>query len=302
MPVVNRPRRPAFRWFLASVAAGFMATSLFPTTALAQLAEPGVTTPPGAKREPFKPVVGQPGKDVIWVPTPPEVVDRMLDMAQVKRGDRLVDLGSGDGGIAIAAAKRGAKARGIEFNPDMVALSKRNAKAAGVKVDFRQGDIFQTNFTDAEVVTMYLLPQLNIRLRPTLLAMKPGTRIVSHQFDMGDWEADETATIDGRSARFWRVPAQVGGQWTVQVEGDGPPLALQLTQNYQKLSGQGSWNGGAAAELTDARLEGGAIRFAVADGGGGVYRFEGTAGHDGRMQGKVTDPGGRQRNFTGRRS
>ena len=192
--------------------------------------------PAASATKDYQPMVGQAGKDVVWVPTPDEVVEKMLDMAQVTDKDTVVDLGSGDGKIAIAAARRGAKARGVEFNPDMVALSKRNANAARVKVDFRQGDIFKTDFRDADVVTLYLLPDLNVKLRPTLLKMKPGTRVTSHSFQMGDWEPDETATVGSRTAYLWKVPAQLQGQWQVSIDGKpGPVLSLQ--QQYQKLQG-----------------------------------------------------------------
>src|SRR5256714_856963 len=171
-----------------------------------------------ASAQKFEPQVGQEGKDVIWVPTPDEVVDRMLTMAQLGPNDFHMDLGSGDGKIVIAAAKRGAKALGIEYNPDMVKLAQDNAQKQGVaeKASFRRADIFQTDFTQATVITLYLLPALNMKLRPQLLAMRPGTRIVSHSFTMEDWEADETSTLDGRRAYFWMVPASVMGSWTLE--------------------------------------------------------------------------------------
>ena len=144
--------------------------------------------------KPFEPYSGQPGKDVVWVPSPQALVDRMLDMAKVTPKDYLIDLGSGDGRTVITAAKRGITAMGVEFNPDMVALSKRNAADAGVsdKATFVQGDIFETDFSKADVVTMFLLSSLNLRLRPTLLNMKPGTRVVSNTFDMAELEPDES--------------------------------------------------------------------------------------------------------------
>ena len=149
----------------------------------------------------FTPQVGQSGKDVIWVPTPDALVDRMLRMAQVTPDDFVVDLGSGDGKIVIAAA-RDFKARslGVEFNPDMVTLSRRNAETAGVagRARFEQGDIFTFDYSAATVVTMYLLPGLNLRLRPQLLKMRPGTRLVTHQFTMGSWEPDDSATVENR--------------------------------------------------------------------------------------------------------
>jgi SAM-dependent methyltransferase len=243
-------------------------------------------------RNDYTPVVGQEGKDVIWVPTPDAVVQRMLDLAEVKRGDRVVDLGSGDGKIAIAAARRGARARGIEYNRNMVALSQRNAREAGVEVDFRQGDIFETDFSDADVVTLYLLPTLNERLRPILLDMKPGTRVTSHQFRMGEWQPDESDELAGREAHLWIVPAKVGGTWMVRVA-DGPPMQVQLRQQYQKLEGQ-ALVGGNRVELQLPRLRGSAIRFDIPAGSAGTMRFEGTADNGGRMEGTVTAAGQRK--------
>ncbi|NUZ07329.1 class I SAM-dependent methyltransferase [Piscinibacter koreensis] len=247
---------------------------------------------PAAK--PFEPTVGQAGKDVIWVPTPDAVVERMLELAQVKSGDRVVDLGSGDGKIAIAAAKRGARARGIEFNPDMVALSKRNAQAQGVQVDFRQGDIFASDFSDADVITLYLLPHLNEKLRPILLDMKPGTRVTSHQFQMGDWKPDRTDDLEGRQAHLWIVPAKVAGRWSVRVDGQ-PELAVHLVQRYQALEGHLE-RGGSQVPLQDARVEGPRVSFAVPQDGG-TARFQGSTGHGGPMEGTVTLADGTQKRF-----
>src|SRR5579859_5019326 len=164
----------------------------------------------------YEPQVGQAGKDVIWVPTPDDVVDRMLTMAQVKPNDIHFDLGAGDGKIAIAAAKKfGANATGIEYNPDMAKYANERAKEAGVygtgpgKANIRQADIFATDFSQATVITLYLLPSLNMKLRPTLLAMRPGTRVVSHSFTMEDWEPDEVSSVDGRRGYFWVVPANI---------------------------------------------------------------------------------------------
>ncbi|MFM8536027.1 MAG: class I SAM-dependent methyltransferase [Acidimicrobiia bacterium] len=190
-------------------------------------------------QKPFEPQVGQAGKDVVWVPTPQAVVDKMLDMAKITKDDIHYDLGSGDGRTVITAAKRGARAFGIEYNPDMVTLSQNNAKAAGVadRATFVKADLFETDFSKATVVTMFLLPSINMKLRPTILDMKPGTRIASNTFTMEDWQADETATItDGCSsswctALFWIVPAKVAGTWNT------PNGALTLTQNFQMLSG-----------------------------------------------------------------
>jgi len=190
-------------------------------------------------QKPFEPQVGQAGKDVVWVPTPQAVVDKMLDMANVTKSDVVYDLGSGDGRTVITAAKRGARAYGIEYNPDMVTLSQTNAKAAGVadRATFEKADLFETDLSKANVITMFLLPSINLKLRPKILDLKPGTRIVSNTFTMEDWQADETATItDGCSsswctALFWIVPAKVDGTWNT------PSGALTLTQNFQMLSG-----------------------------------------------------------------
>jgi precorrin-6B methylase 2 len=194
-------------------------------------------------QKPFEPQVGQAGKDVVWVPTPQAVVDKMLDMAKIGKGDIHYDLGSGDGRTVITAAKRGARAYGVEYNPDMVELSKKNAAAAGVSqtATFIQADLFEyvkgPEFKNATVITMFLLPSINMKLRPTILDLKPGTRIASNTFTMEDWQADETATVtDGCSsswctALFWIVPAKVAGTWNT------PNGALTLTQNFQMVSG-----------------------------------------------------------------
>src|SRR5574341_258516 len=145
----------------------------------------------------YEPTVGQEGKDVVWVPTPQAVVDKMLDMAKVTPQDVVIDLGSGDGRTVITAAKRGARALGIEYNPDMVELSRRNAAKEGVsdKASFIKADLFESDFSQAQVITMFLLSSINMKLRPKILDLKPGTRIVSNSFTMGDWTADETVTV-----------------------------------------------------------------------------------------------------------
>jgi len=217
----------------------------------------------------YAPTVGQAGKDVIWVPTPPELVEKMLRMAKITPEDFVIDLGSGDGRIAIAAAKKfGARAQGIEYNPEMVALSNREAQRQGVadKVKFVKADIFQSDFSQATIITMYLLPDLNLKLRPRILDLKPGTRVASHQFSMEEWQPDERAEIEGRLAYLWIVPAKVGGTWSLRTEGSGQDRELSLRQSFQLLSGQ--LKGGAAAlELADARLRGDEIRFTVVEGG-----------------------------------
>ncbi len=211
----------------------------------------------------FEPSVGQEGKDVVWVPTAQALVNKMLDMAKLTPSDILYDLGSGDGRTVITAAKRGATAYGIEYNPKMVELSKRNAEKEGVgaKATFTQADIFETDFSKADVVTMFLLPELNVRLRPTILKMKPGTRIVTNSFSMGDWEADRTETVneDCRSyctAFLWIVPANVEGTWKLP-QGD-----LTLEQKYQVVSGNLK-TGGNSGAVTDGKLDGEQIAFKV---------------------------------------
>jgi SAM-dependent methyltransferase len=174
---------------------------------------------------------------VVWVPTPQALVDKMLDMAKVTPKDYVIDLGSGDGRTVITAAKRGSKALGIEYNPEMVELSKRNAANEGVsdKASFVKADLFESDFSQAQVITMFLLSSINLKLRPKILDLKPGTRIVSNTFDMGDWTPDESATIPGCNswctAHLWIVPAKVGGTWKL------PQGELSIKQTFQMISG-----------------------------------------------------------------
>jgi precorrin-6B methylase 2 len=213
---------------------------LLAASASLALAQAPAQTPPPAALE-YEPVPFQAGKDVVWVPTPQVVVDKMLDLAKVVPGDYVMDLGSGDGRTVITAARRGAKALGVEYNPDMVALSQRNAAKNGVAetAQFVKADLFETDFSQATVITMFLLPTINMQLRPKILALKPGTRIVSNTFTMGDWEADETVELGQQggcnvswcTALFWIVPAQVAGSYDT-LEG-----RLVLEQKFQKLSG-----------------------------------------------------------------
>ncbi|HET9041789.1 MAG TPA: class I SAM-dependent methyltransferase [Burkholderiales bacterium] len=250
---------------LARRTVAVLALAAFAATAAAQ----------AQKKEDFTPQVGQAGKDVIWVPTPEELVERMLRMAQTTPNDFVIDLGSGDGRIAIAAAKKfNARSMGIEYNPDMVEVSNRNAAKEGVagKARFVKADIFESDFSQATIITMYLLPGLNLKLRPKLLDMKPGTRIVSHQFNMDDWQPDEVTNIDGRRAYFWLIPAKVAGTWRFQSGSDG--LDVTLEQKYQTLEGTvklGTVNAG----LRDARLAGDKISFAFVDQGGVRRDFTG---------------------------
>lgn len=222
----------------------------------------------------YEPSLGQGGKDVIWVPTPEGLVEAMLDMAKLTPEDYLIDLGSGDGRIVIAAAKRGAKALGIEYNPDLVKLSKETAKTAGVsgKARFRRADIFQTNFRQADVLTMYLLPHLNLKLRPSLLTLKPGTRIVSHAFDMADWEPDQTAWFEERAAYLWIVPADVEGNWFWKTASGS--AELEIKQSYQKISGILRIDG-EDLPLKAPLLEGDRIGFTVGESRSSMKVFAG---------------------------
>ena len=189
---------------------------------------------------PFQPVPHQAGKDVIWLPTPQSVVDEMLSMAKVTSKDLVYDLGAGDGIIAVTAGQKyGARAIGIEFNPKMAEFATQRAKKEGVsdKVTFINGDIFVEDFSQATVVTMYLLPALNLRLRPTLLDMPPGTRIVSHAFSMQEWEPDQTSTAGAGTAYLWIVPAKVAGEWNITRLEGAASGKLTLSQSFQQVGG-----------------------------------------------------------------
>jgi hypothetical protein len=254
-----------------------------------------------AKKDEFVPQVGQAGKDVIWVPTPEELVERMLRMAQVSDKDFVIDLGSGDGRIAIAAAKKfGARAQGIEYNPDMVEISNKSAQSQGVanKVKFVKADIFESDFNQATVITMYLLPGLNLKLRPKLLEMKPGTRIASHQFTMDDWEADETTVMDGRRAYLWIVPARVQGAWRLAAGAD--QWDMTLDQRYQKIDGNvrlGPVNAG----LRETRLVGDRIQFVLVDANGVRRDFTGRVTGPTAMEGTVRAENGGETRWTATR-
>ena len=225
---------------LQSLRIGLAAAALVCITSTA-----GAQTAPAAEaQKPFEPYSGQPGKDVVWVPTPPELVEKMLDMAKVTPQDFVMDLGSGDGRNIIAAAKRGATAVGVEFNPDMVELSRRNAAAAGVngKATFIQGDMYEADISKASVLALFLLPHNLNKLVPKFLALKPGSRIVGNTFAPEGWTADESETIGGEcvswcTSLLWIVPAKVEGTWKM------PQGELTLKQDYQMVSGTLAMNG-----------------------------------------------------------
>lgn len=236
----------------------------------------------------FKPEVGQQGKDVVWVPTSLALVNKMLDMAKVTTSDFVIDLGSGDGRTVITAAKRGIKALGIEYNPEMVVLSQRAAAKEGVteRATFMKADLFEADFSKATVITMFLLPDINRKLRPKILGLKPGTRVVSNTFTMGEWDADETGTAvsdEGssyyRTALLWIVPAKVDGAWK-SAQGD-----FTIKQEFQKFTG--SINaGGVSTLITSGNLRGDQINFSA-----GGAQYAGTVNGD-TISGAVTSGGG----------
>jgi hypothetical protein len=214
----------------------------------------------------YQPSMGQSGKDVIWIPTGNELVTKMLKIANVGPSDLLYDLGAGDGKIAIAAAREfGAQAVGIEYNPDLAALGQRNAERAGVadKVKIIQGDIFKEDFSKATVVTLYLLPELNYQLRDSLLKMKPGTRVVSHAFDMADWQPD--GVIDGPArGYFWVVPAAVSGEWVLANFDLKNSAILSLQQKFQYVGGSLTF-GGRTQPILNVQLKGEKLQFSYID-------------------------------------
>ncbi len=235
----------------------------------------------------YNPFYNQPGKDVVWWPTSRGVADTMLDMAKVTPDDFVIDLGSGDGRLVIAAAKRGTRALGIEYNPDLVALSQGNAAKEGVddKARFVQGDLFESDFSEATVITMFLSPAINHKLRPRILALKPGTRVVSNTWTLGEWPPDQTTTVDERegcgaycTAYLWIVPANVEGTWRL------PQGELTLKQTFQTFSGTFKSNT-TTLPVTDGGLNGDVISFSA---GGASYsgRVSGSA-----MQGSITSGG-----------
>lgn len=245
------------------VGATFIAATLAASPLFAQSAE---ATKLGDEK--YEPRVGQSGKDVIWVPTNDAVAEAMLKVAKVKPTDLVYDLGAGDGKIAIAAAKNfGATAVGIEYNKEMADLATRNTERAGVadKVKIINGDIFVEDFSKATVVTMYLLPDLNLKIRPTILKMAPGTRIVTNAFNMGDWEPDDTVGTGYAQGYFWVVPGNAAGKWQLKgVEGSQQPVSLEVTQRYQRVGGTLNIYG-KAQPILSATLSGNRLKFTFLD-------------------------------------
>jgi len=251
------------------------------TRTVAVLFVAAITASSGAEAQQaqkYQPREYQPGKDVVWVPTAQTLVDRMLDIAKLTPNDYLIDLGSGDGRTVITAARRGAKALGIEYNPKMVELAQENAAKAGVteRATFIRADLFQTDFSKATVITLFLLPEINLRLRPKLLEMKPGTRVVSNSFDMGNWAADQTIeTVDKCqtycNAFLWIIPAKVDGTWRLDKS------RLTLKQNFQVFTGTAS-SGNVVTPIKKGRLKGEEITFTA---GATLYK--------GRVKGSVME-------------
>lgn len=227
----------------------------------------------------YQPQVGQSGKDVVWVPTGDELVTKMLQTAKVTKEDLVYDLGAGDGKIAIAAAREfGARAVGIEYNPDMAALAQRNAERAGVadRVRIIRGDIFKEDFSKATVITMYLLPDLNLRLRPTLLKLKPGTRLATNSFTMGDWEPDQVINTSGNTGYYWVVPAQVEGRWNLNGMDGNASVRLDLQQRYQRVGGTITVGTSAPQTILGPELEGDQLRFRFIDGSNNLVNVRAT--------------------------
>lgn len=216
-------------------------------------------------------------RDVPFVPTPEQVVDTMLRLAGVGPGDVVVDLGSGDGRIAVSAARDfGARARGVDIDPRRIAEARANARAAGVEdaARFTEGNLFDAPIADASVVTMYLLPEVNLALRPRLLGeLRPGTRVVSHDFDMGDWKPDRTMTVpdEGSQVYLWVVPAHVAGTWRLDAGDGGGPWTLDIDQSFQEIRATARRDG-QEVRLHDAHVLGERISFAWPDG----RRFQGS--------------------------
>ena len=250
----------------------------------------------------YRPRLRQPGKDVMWLPTPDALIERMLLAAKTTSHDVVYDLGAGDGRIPIAAAKRyGARAVGIEYDGDLAALARRNAERAGVadKVTIIRGDIFKEDFSAATVVTLYLLPDLNQQLRPQLLGMRPGTRVVSHLWDMGEWEPDESLRVAESEAFLWIVPARVEGRWTLRDEPGFFVGEIELRQQFQRIGGTLTIRG-KTQPLLGAYVQGEYLGFTFVGGDGGVRSVRARA--DGaalsgtlRFSGNLTPLTGRRR-------
>ena len=244
--------------------------------------------------EAWRPQRGQTGKDVMWLPTPDELAVRLLEVARVGPNDLVYDLGAGDGKIAIAAAQRhGARAVGIEYNARLAAFAQREVERAGVgdRVRIIQGDLFQTDFSSATVLTLYLLDELNQQLRPRVLSMKPGTRVVSNSFAMGDWEPDHVVRVGTQVGYYWLVPANVAGEWIVEglAETSGP-AKLSFVQRYQRLAGTITIDGRTLPLLSPA-IEGDRLSLRYVDASNLLKAVRLTV-HADRLEGEMAPPYG----------
>jgi precorrin-6B methylase 2 len=236
------------------------------------------------------PEVGQVSRDSVWVPTPERVIRRMLQIADTTSEDVVIDLGSGDGRIPIYAAKHfGARAIGVELEENLVRLSREKAAAQGVagRVTLLQGDLFEADLSQASVIALYISPGVMTRLKPRLLDLKPGTRVVSHHFTLDDWESDETIRVEGRSAHLWVVPAMAQGEWSLRLPGD--VLTLRINQRFQRISATAERNG-KAVPVVGAKLRGVGIEFTTFDRDGAARHFAGTIEGD-RMRGSSQGQG-----------
>ncbi len=220
----------------------------------------------------------RPKLDVPFVPTPRPVVDKMLELAAPTADDYLIDLGSGDGRIPITAAQRfGTRGLGIDIDPRRIAEARKNAEEAGVsdKVEFRQEDLFETDISQATILTLYLLPSVNIKLRPRILKeLRPGTRVVSHDWDMGDWRPDQTVELGNKTVFMWVVPASAEGRWQVSDSETGRSFALRLKQRYQDVEGEADIDG-QQVPLRNPRIEGDRIFFELPSENGDIKHYEG---------------------------
>jgi len=236
---------------------------------------------------------GQPGKDVMWLPTPDELMFRLFELARIGPEDLVYDLGAGDGRVAIAAARRhGARAVGIEYDGKLAHHAQRNVERAGLadRVRITQGDIFREDFSAATVLTLYLLEELNQQLRPKVLAMRPGTRVVSNTFSMGDWEPDAVVQVDQHTGYFWRVPAPVAGRWLIDWPQMGPPAVIKLDQRYQRLAGVIEAGGG-TRPLFGPEIDGAHLSFRFLDESGLLRAVRAQVRGD-RFDGVVVPPYG----------
>jgi len=242
--------------------------------------------------KPYEPVIGQLGKDSVWAPTPERLIVRMLQMADTGAADTVIDLGSGDGRVPIVAAKRfGARGIGVEFDADLVRFSEQQAAAQGVAAltRFIREDLFTTDLSQATVVAMYIGPEVTLKLRPKLLSLAPGTRVVTHQFTMGDWEPDEMARVENTPGYLWIVPARIEGRWRVRY-GEAE-TKLDLTQRFQMLAGS-AVSGAKTSPLLAARVRGTDVRFTILDANGDSRTFHGVIAADARtMQGRTRSQG-----------